>query len=130
MYYFFFFPFDLAGLSSAHSCINISPLSSFQFSTRFPLNSAHSLCYCISEFLLLNSLGCPTLSLSFYLFCHGFSESRSASFETCLGLLGGVRMRYFQTEALVYISLNYRLEMFGSFKNKMWPEPRNVSKDL
>lgn len=53
--------------------------------------------------------------LSFYLFCHGFRESRSASFETCLGLLGGVRMRYFQTEALVYISLNYRLEMFGSF---------------
>jgi len=39
-------------------------------------------------------------------------------------------MRYFQTEALVFISLNYRLEMFGSLENKMWPEPRNVSKDL
>lgn len=72
----------------------------------------------------------PYPFLSFYLFCHGFRESRSASFETCLGFLGGVRMRYFQTEALVYISLNYRLEMFGSFKNKMWPEPRKVSKDL
>lgn len=129
MYYFFFFPFDLVGLSSAHSCINISPLSSFQFST-FPTQQCSFFVLLYTEFLLLDSLRRPTLFLSFYLFCHGFRESRSASFETCLGLLWGARMRFFQTEALVYISLNYRLEMFGSFKIKMWPKPRNVSKDL
>jgi len=68
---------------------------------------------CVTEYPTFFSklcwIPCP-FHLIFYLFCHGF---RSPSFETCLGLLEGVRIKYFETENLVYISVNCRLKTFG-----------------
>jgi hypothetical protein len=58
------------------------------------------LCYWISKFLLLRCVGCHAFFFIFCLFCHGCRESGSPSFETCLGLLEGARVRYFERKPL------------------------------